>query len=162
MEYKELAEMCRFLSDTPSYTAFHNKTERKSICDACGGGLCYEKVEDANWCMYEALQRAATAIADLLARLEAAEARCDTRKRIVAEYQDTIIPAYRARAEKAESVARDLCDDFTDFVTGVVYNAAPYCANCRPECVNTYGWCNGDNSVCRGFLPKAARGQKEE
>lgn len=70
-------------------------------------------------------------------------------------------PCYRERAEKAENIASDLCDDFTDFVTGGVHNAAPYCANCRPECVNQRGWCNGDNRVCRGFLPKAA-GVKEE
>ena len=63
------------------------------------------------------------------------------------------------RAERAEETASDLCDDFTDFVTGV-HNAAPYCANRRPECVNAHGWCDGDNRVCRGFMPKAA-GQKE-
>lgn len=78
--------------------------------------------------------RAADYITDLLARAEAAE----------------------ARAEKAEEIASDLCDDFTDFVTGGIHNAAPYCANCRPECVNAHGWCNGDNKVCRGFMPKAA------
>ena len=60
------------------------------------------------------------------------------------------------RLEKAENIASDLCDDFTDFVTGGVHNAAPYCANKRPECVNSHGWCNGDNRVCKGFLPKAA------
>lgn len=60
------------------------------------------------------------------------------------------------RLEKAENIASDLCDDFTDFVTGGVHNAAPYCANKRSECVNSHGWCNGDNRVCKGFLPKAA------
>ena len=60
------------------------------------------------------------------------------------------------RLEKAENIASDLCDDFTDFVTGGVHNAAPYCANKRPECVDSRGWCNGDNRVCKGFLPKAA------
>lgn len=78
-------------------------------------------------------------ITDLLARAEAAE----------------------ARAEKAEEIASDLCDDFTDFVTGGIHNAAPYCANCRPECVNAHGWCNGDNKVCRGFMPKAAVWKEE-
>ena len=67
-----------------------------------------------------------------------------------------------ARAETAEEIASELCDDFTDFVTGGVHNAAPYCANFRPECVNNRGWCNGDNKVCRGFFPKAARIKKEE
>ena len=73
MDYKELAEMCRYLSDTPSYTAFNDEVEREVICDSCKGELCYEKVKDAHWCMYEALQRAATAITALLARAEAAE-----------------------------------------------------------------------------------------
>ena len=82
---------------------------------------------------------AADAITELLARAEAAE----------------------TRAEKAENSVSDICDDFTDFVTGGVYNAAPYCANFRPECVNQRGWCNGDNKVCRGFLPKSAVPKEE-
>lgn len=65
------------------------------------------------------------------------------------------------RAEKAENIASDLCDDFTDFVTGGIHNAAPYCENCRPECVNGRGWCNGDNKVCKGFMPKAAVWKEE-
>lgn len=84
-------------------------------------------------------QLAATAITDLLARAEAAE----------------------ARAEKAETIASDLCEDFGDFVTGGIHNAAPYCANKRLECVDVRGWCNGDNKVCRGFLPKAAVWKEE-
>ena len=63
----------------------------------------------------------------------------------------------RREKDDAEEIASNLCDDFTDFVTGGVYNAAPYCANKRPECVNVRGWCNGDNRVCRGFLPHPAR-----
>ena len=78
------------------------------------------------------------AITDLLARAEAAE----------------------ARAEKAEKIASDLCDDFTDFVTSGIHNAAPYCANRRPECVDDRGWCNVDMKTCRGFYPEAAK--KEE
>lgn len=107
MDYKELAEMCRYLSDTPSYTAFHDEVEREVICDSCKGGLCYEKVKDAHWCMYEALQRASTAIDDLLSRAEAAEARCETLEKMVKEYQDTIVPGYRERAEKAEREAKE-------------------------------------------------------
>lgn len=107
------------------------------------------------------IDNAICAITNLLARAEAAEVRCETLEKMVKEYQKELIPGYRERAEKAENIASDLCDDFTDFVTGGVHNAAPYCANCRPECVNQRGWCNGDNRVCRGFLPKAA-GTKEE
>lgn len=72
-----------------------------------------------------------------------------------------LLAAAEARAEKAESIASDLCDDFTNFVTGGIHNAAPYCENCRPECANSRGWCNGDNKVCRGFLPKAAVWKEE-
>ena len=105
--------------------------------------------------------RAAESITDLLDSVEAAKVRCETLEKMVKEYQEELIPGYRERAEKAENMASDLCDDFTDFVTGGVHNAAPYCVHCRPECVNQRGWCNGDNRVCRGFLPKAA-GVREE
>lgn len=94
-------------------------------------------------------------------RLHAAEVRCRNLFKMVAEYQDIIVPGYRQRAETAEEISSDLCDDFTDFVTGGVHNAAPYCANRRPECVNAYGWCDGDNRVCRGFVPKAAARNKD-
>lgn len=59
------------------------------------------------------------------------------------------------RAEKAETISSELCDDFIDFVTSGVYNAASYCANMRKECINAYGICDGNNEVCKGFLPKA-------
>ena len=82
MDYKELSDMCRYLSDTPSYTAFHDKVEREIICDSCNGGLCYDKVKDAHWCMYEALQRASVAITELIERAENAE-------KIVDEYAES-------------------------------------------------------------------------
>lgn len=104
---------------------------------------------------------AGKSIIELLARAEAAEERCKTLEKMVKEYQETIIPGYRKRAETAEEIASDLCDDFTDFATGGVHNAAPYCANRRQECVNAHGWCDGDNRVCRGFFPKAAAGVGE-
>lgn len=87
-------------------------------------------------------------LAEAEKRLEMAHAELEAARKAQLENQ--------ARAKKMEEIASDLCDDFTDFVTGGVHNAAPYCTNFRPECVNAYGWCNGDNSVCRGFLPKAA------
>ena len=115
------------------------------------------------------------AITDLLARAEAAEERCkelETKCKRLDEARERANEAeakwegmYRMaldRAEKAEETTTDLCDDFTDFVTGGVHNAAPYCANRRQECVNAHGWCDGDNRVCRGFMPKAAIGRKEE
>lgn len=53
------------------------------------------KVADWIW-------NATCAITDLLARAEAADARCKTLKKMVREYQDVIVPGYRERAEKAE------------------------------------------------------------
>ena len=110
----------------------------------------------------ELFHQMATAITELLSRAEAAETRCETLEKMVKEYQETIFPGYRKIADNAAEVASNICDDFIDFVTGGVYNAAPYCDNRRPECVNAHGWCDGDNRVCRGFMPKAAIGRKEE
>ena len=122
--------------------------------------------------------RAADYITDLLARAEAVEAENAVLRKMqpvqlnesgaralelaaeVSELKQKLAAA-EARAEKAQEIASDLCDDFTDFVTGGIHNAAPYCANCRPECVNAHGWCNGDNKVCRGFMPKAAVWKEE-
>lgn len=96
---------------------------------------------------------AAHSIEELLSRAEAAEAAQETLQRAMVEYKD--------RAEKAENIASDLLDDFTDFVTGGVPNASPHCANRRPDCVDVRGWCKGDSKVCKGFLPRAAI-EKEE
>lgn len=152
MDYKELAKMCRYLSDTPSYTAFHDEVEREVICDSCKGGLCYEKEKDAHWCMYEALQRAANAITNLMAsctRLEESreraneaahkwegrckilETRLETAEKMVKEYQDTIVPGYRERAEKAE---RERDAAVSDIETILAYgdvnlDTCQYCKN---------------------------------
>lgn len=109
----------------------------------------------------ELFHQMATAITELLSRAEAAETRCETLEKMVKEYQETILPGYRKIANNAAEVASNICDDFTDFVTGGAHDAAPYCANRRPECVNAHGWCDGDNRVCRGFFPKAAISRKE-
>ena len=60
-----------------------------------------------------------------------------------------------ARAEAAQSRAEK-----ADFVTSGIHNAAQYCANRRPECVDGRGWCNVDMKTCLGFYPEAAK--KEE
>ena len=117
---------------------------------------------------------ASDAITDLLARAEEAEERCkeleDRCKRLneareraneAAAKWESMYRVALERAERAEETASDLCDDFTDFVTGGVHNAAPYCANRRTECVNAHGWCDGYNKVCRGFMPKAAVWKEE-
>ena len=120
------------------------------------------------------MELAAIAITELFCRTSVAEDRCneleekckrlnEARERAneAAAKWESMYRVALERAERAEEIASDLCDGFTDFVTGGVHNAAPYCANHRPECVNAYGWCDGDNWVCRGFMPKAA-GRKEE
>lgn len=117
---------------------------------------------------------AGKSIIELLARAEAAEERCkeleerckrlnEARERAneAAAKWESMYRVALERAERVEETASDLCD-FTDFVTGGVHNAAPYCANRRPECINAHGWCDGDNRVCRGFMPKAAVQKNEK
>lgn len=67
MDIEKLIERLRYLAFTPSYTAFHDAKEREAICDLCDADFCYEKEQDAHWCMYEALYRAANALTDLWA-----------------------------------------------------------------------------------------------
>lgn len=135
----------------------------------CTNKKCRYRDPDSACNIVSICEDAAAAITDLLvenqslrnaangfkARVKAAEARCKTLEKMVREYQDEIVPGYRERAEKAEKIASDLCDDFTDFVTTGIHNAAPYCANRRPECVDGRGWCKEDLEYCRGFSPKA-------
>lgn len=70
MDIEKLIEQLRYLADTPSYTAFHDAKEREIICDQCEADFCYDKQQDAHWCMYEALSRAATALSTLQAENE--------------------------------------------------------------------------------------------
>ena len=140
----------------------------KKNAELDGDSICFDCVNIEN---INGLDKTVT-ITDLLARAEAAEARCRLAEKC---FDDSALHACEtqlelekkarteaeARAEKAEEIASDLCDDFTDFVTGGVPNAAPYFANFRHECIDGRGWCNGDNRVCKGLLPKAA-GVKEE
>lgn len=144
MGYKELIEALK--SMLPEKVLYGDLIGAEGVY-AHSGPLVYEDPEPYF------IEQAITAINDLLARAEEAEGR---EKNLIEAVQ-----MITARAEKAEEIASDLCDDFTDFVTGGVPNAAPYCENYRPECVDGRGWCDGDNRVCKGFLPKAAR-QKEK
>ena len=50
---------------------------------------------------------------------------------------------FKKREEEAKEIASELCDDFTDFVTGGVHNAAPVVhgtpmLRCRPERYERY------------------------
>ena len=138
-----------------------------------------ENLKDPAWYDLEdpdapLLDDAAFAFEDLMRRVEEEEQHCkelEARCQRLEEARERANEAtakwegmYRMALERAEreaEIASDICDDFTDFATGGVHNAAPYCANRRPECVNAHGWCDGDNRVCRGFMPKAAV-RKEE
>lgn len=120
--------------------------------DGCSNRRCKYRDTDGACNIVSICLDASKAISDLLERAEAAEAK-------ERGLQEAIIFITR-RTEKAEKIASDLCDDFTDFVTSGIHNAAPYCANRRPECVDGWGWCNVDMKTCLGFYPEAAK--KEE
>lgn len=70
--------------------------------DGCINKKCRYRDPDSACNIVSICEDAATAITDLLARAEAAEARCKTLEKMVREYQDEIVPGYRERAEKAE------------------------------------------------------------
>lgn len=81
MDIEKMIEQLRYLADTPSYTAFHDAKEREIICDQCEADFCYDKQQDAHWCMYEALSRAATALSTLQAENEKLRAELEEVKR---------------------------------------------------------------------------------
>ena len=85
-------------------------------------------------------------ITDLLARAEAAESRCETLEKMVKEYQDTIVPGYRERAEKAERERDAAVKDLE------------IASDCR-TCGNVSPWCIENPDKCKGYK---WRGQKEE
>lgn len=112
-------------------------------------------------CQKDISKQAANAITDLLSRAEAAEARCkiletrlETAEKMVKEYQDTIVPGYRDRAEKAEREAKEsqreakICRDGwkkaeseRNAYKEMIYKERPcaFCAGCteewNPECL---------------------------
>lgn len=88
---------------------------------------------------------AAKSIDELLARAEAAEARCkiletrlETAEKMVKEYQDTIVPGYRERAEKAEAERDAAVSDMEALMCNCV-DGRHVCANAivvhREPCV---------------------------
>ena len=70
--------------------------------DGCLNRRCEYRDTDGACNIVRMCLDASKAITDLLARAEAAEARCKTLEKMVREYQDEIVPGYRERAEKAE------------------------------------------------------------
>lgn len=59
--------------------------------------------------------------------------------------------------DELREMADEIADDFINYVTGGVQNAAPYCANMRPECCERPSWCTGYSKSCKGFYPKNYR-----
>lgn len=64
--------------------------------------------------------------------------------------------------KELREMADEIADDFINYVTGGVQNAAPYCANMCSECCERPGWCTGYAKACKGFYPKAYRRKPEE
>lgn len=98
-------------------------------------------------------RKAAAAITDLLARAEAAEARCETLEKMVREYQDVIVPGYRERAEKAEMERDDAISDL-ETIMFVGDSGLDTCDFCK----NNQCYARSGNNPC---LPRW-RGIKEE
>ena len=123
MDIEKLIEQLRYLADTPSYTAFHDAKEREIICDQCEADFCYDKQQDAHWCMYEALSRAATALSTLQAENEKLRAELEQVK--------------RERAAAVESIPHECktCVYHTVFFNG-----------CTPDhdCTNPDGGCSNN------------------
>lgn len=103
MDIEKLIEQLRYLADTPSYTAFHDAKEREIICDQCEADFCYDKQQDAHWCMYEALSRAATSLSTLQA--ENAQLRADL------EYEREHANAYYQECGQWEAENEKLLSD---------------------------------------------------
>ena len=112
MDIEKMIEQLRYLADTPSYTAFHDAKEREIICDQCEADFCYDKQQDAHWCMYEALSRAATALSTLQAENEKLRAELE---QVKAE-RDAAVEAVKNMAEYivcAGHVDYFLCDEIS-------------------------------------------------
>ena len=103
----------------------------------------------------DALEKAANAITELLARAEAAEVRCETLEKMVREYQDEIVPGYRERAEKAERERDDAVETIFKW-TG--------CAECKHWKSDT-DWCEKHDryaTMSDGCTTPEWRGIKED
>lgn len=92
----------------------------------------------------------------------------DTRKISADEYWDDCAvrvpapPNDQLTISELREMADEIADDFISYVICGVQNAAPYCANMRPECCERPGWCTGYSKLCKGFFPKAYRRKPEE
>ena len=130
MDIEKLIEQLRYLADTPSYTAFHDAKEREIICDQCEADFCYDKQQDAHWCMYEALSRAATALSTLQAENE----------KLRAELEQV-----KAERDAAVSWAQKYTESIDMPCVACKHNTGDYvctaiCGNCGPMGAESCKW----------------------
>lgn len=169
MDIEKLIEQLRYLADTPSYTAFHDAKEREIICDQCEADFCYDKQQDAHWCMYEALSRAATALSTLQTENKKLRETVDkyaTAARVIAlhlkpfcdeslPYDEMIADAARKASDELEQVKaeRDAAVSWAQKYTESIdmpcvackHNTGDYvctaiCGNCGPMGAESCKW----------------------
>ena len=131
----------------------------------CTNKKCRYRDPDSACNIVSICEDAATAITDLLARAEAAEARCKTLEKMVREYQDEIVPGYRERAEKAEKERDEAISDLTWAVNEYrrLTTETDLCGLCKYDLPPAGE--NGQTYECPGFCKDDCfkwRGQKEE
>lgn len=130
MDSEKLIEQLRYLADTPSYTAFHDAKEREIICDQCEADFCYDKQQDAHWCMYEALSRAATALSTIQAENERLRAELE---RVTAE-RDAAVNWAQKYTESIDMPCVACKHNTGDYVCTAI------CGNCGPMGAESCKW----------------------
>jgi DNA repair exonuclease SbcCD ATPase subunit len=112
--YEELIEQLRYMADTPSYTAFHDKTERTIICDKCKSPVCYEREIDAHWCMYQFLMNAANAIERIASEITTIQAENAEKDKEIGRLQERLQPSPYGD-DKIDEL-EEACDNLRDRV----------------------------------------------
>lgn len=156
MDYKELVESLK--SMLPPKVLYGDLIGAEGVY-AHSGPLVYEDPEPYF------IEQAANAITDLLARAEAAEARCATLEKMVKEYQEVIIPGYREQAENAERERDAAVSDLTFAVNQyrLFTTDIDLCGLCKFDLPPAGE--NGQTHECPGFYKDNCfewRGKKEE
>ena len=155
MDVEKLIEQLRYLADTPSYTAFHDAKEREIICDQCEADFCYDKQQDAHWCMYEALSRAATALSTLQAENENLRAELEQKERYYEQMIDALAATESAELEQVKR-ERDAALEYLHGICFVCKNYSSYhnrgkCQSCAYEPARNKGAEVNDNWKWRGI-----------
>ena len=65
----------------------------------------------------------------------------------------TVVAVDVKQYEALREQYHELRENFIDYVCSGTCNAAPYCLNRCPECVDKRGWCNQGSDECHGFNP---------